>query len=268
MNPVSRPLLRRSRHAARTGLAVSVAAAALTAALPLTASTADASTAPKAPAAKVVHPCGLPWTNATIPGWGLFPRNQKTGYYVYVNPTKKSKKIFHVVDPAKDGASGVMLGFDSSITKVTGWFKVVVPNRNNKTWGWAKQTDLAGYKINQWLEINTASHKMAYVKGTQCIKVFPVAVGKPSTPTPKGLFFINDRLAAPNLAYGHHILGTSAYSPAFVTFGGLDAAIGIHGTNEDDSVGHPVSHGCVRMHIGDSDWLYPRIKLGTPVFIS
>ncbi|HVU73492.1 MAG TPA: L,D-transpeptidase [Mycobacteriales bacterium] len=259
----------RSRIRVRAGSLAVAAAAALTAVLPMAAPAADAATAATAAkAATAKHPCGLSWTVPTLTAWGLFPRNQKTGYYVYAQPSKKSKKIFHAVDPAKSGTSGVLAGFDSTYTHQTGWFKVIVPDRSNKKLGWAKQTDLAGYKIKQWLEINTESHKMALIKGTTCVRVFPVAVGKASTATPHGYFFVNDRLAAPNAAYGHHILGTSAYSPAFVTFGGLDAAIGIHGTDEDSSVGHAVSHGCVRMHIGDSDWLYPRIKLGTPVFIN
>jgi lipoprotein-anchoring transpeptidase ErfK/SrfK len=253
MNPVSR--LRRIR----AGVALSTAAAALAAVVPLALPAADA-----APAAG--RPCGLSWTSPNLVTWALFPRH--TSYYVYAKASTTSKKIFKVVDPAKDGTSGVMMGFDSSITKKPGWFYVIVPDRSNKKIGWARTSDLAGYKIAQALEINTESHKMALIKGTKCLRVFPVAVGKPSTPTPHGVFFVNDKLAAPNAAYGHTVLGTSAYSPAFVTFGGLDAAIGIHGTNEDSSVGHPVSHGCVRMHIGDSDWLVKLIKLGTPVYIN
>ena len=261
MIPVSRPHAR-----VRAAAATCAVAAALTVGLPFAAPVADA--APAAPSAPAVvkHPCGLTWTTPALTAWGLFPR--KKTYYVFSKPSTGSKKIFKVVDPAKDGTSGVLVGFDSTYTHKPGWFKVVVPDRSNKKVGWARQIDLAGYKITQALEINTESHKMAFIKGSQCVRVFPVAVGKSSTPTPHGYFFINDRLPAPNAAYGHHILGTSAYSPAFVTFGGLDAAIGIHGTNEDSSVGHPVSHGCVRMHIGDSDWLYPKIKLGTPVYIT
>lgn len=41
----------------------------------------------------------------------------------------------------------------------------------------------------------------------------------------------------------------------------------IHGTNEEDSIGEPVSHGCVRMYNDDVDRLYGMVSVGTPVYI-
>jgi hypothetical protein len=41
----------------------------------------------------------------------------------------------------------------------------------------------------------------------------------------------------------------------------------IHGTNEVDSIGEPVSHGCVRMYNEDVSRLYALVPVGTPVFI-
>jgi lipoprotein-anchoring transpeptidase ErfK/SrfK len=187
---------------------------------------------------------------------------------VFSKPDTHSKRIAKITDPAANGSIGVLLGVDSTVTKKVGWMQVTVPSRSNKLWGWARVRDLSGVRLRNWIEINTASHKLAVVQGTKCVRLFPVAVGTKSTPTPKGIFFINDRIKAPNAAYGHWLLSVSAYSPAFVKFGGLDAAIGIHGTNEDGSVGKSASHGCVRMHIRDSDWLYPKIPPGTPVIIS
>jgi len=49
---------------------------------------------------------------------------------------------------------------------------------------------------------------------------------------------------------------------------GLSASgVGIHGTNNDASIGYSVSHGCIRMRIPDAEWLFSRVPLGTPVFI-
>jgi lipoprotein-anchoring transpeptidase ErfK/SrfK len=48
----------------------------------------------------------------------------------------------------------------------------------------------------------------------------------------------------------------------------LDApGIRIHGTPSDSSIGSWASHGCVRMHISESEALYPLVPVGTPVFI-
>jgi hypothetical protein len=41
----------------------------------------------------------------------------------------------------------------------------------------------------------------------------------------------------------------------------------LHGTNEEDSIGAAVSHGCVRLYNEDVEQLYERVRVGTPVFI-
>ena len=41
----------------------------------------------------------------------------------------------------------------------------------------------------------------------------------------------------------------------------------IHGTNEEDSIGSAVSHGCVRMNNDDVEQLYAQVDTGTPVYI-
>ena len=41
----------------------------------------------------------------------------------------------------------------------------------------------------------------------------------------------------------------------------------LHGTNHEDQLGRPVSHGCVRMRVPDVINLYRRVHIGTPVYI-
>jgi lipoprotein-anchoring transpeptidase ErfK/SrfK len=41
----------------------------------------------------------------------------------------------------------------------------------------------------------------------------------------------------------------------------------IHGTNDEGSIGHFVSHGCIRMHNADIEDLYSRVMLGTRVVV-
>jgi lipoprotein-anchoring transpeptidase ErfK/SrfK len=49
---------------------------------------------------------------------------------------------------------------------------------------------------------------------------------------------------------------------------GLSApGVGIHGTPNSGSIGYSVSHGCIRMHIPDAEWLFGVVSVGTPVFI-
>ena len=49
---------------------------------------------------------------------------------------------------------------------------------------------------------------------------------------------------------------------------GLSApGVGIHGTPEDGSIGYSLSHGCIRMHIPEAEWLFEHVDVGTPVYI-
>ena len=49
---------------------------------------------------------------------------------------------------------------------------------------------------------------------------------------------------------------------------GLSApGVGIHGTPSDASIGYSVSHGCIRMHIPEAEWLFNHVDIGTTVFI-
>jgi hypothetical protein len=47
----------------------------------------------------------------------------------------------------------------------------------------------------------------------------------------------------------------------------LGDGYGIHGTDEPESIGRSVSHGCVRMLNEDIEKLYPMVAVGTPVYI-
>jgi L,D-transpeptidase catalytic domain len=47
----------------------------------------------------------------------------------------------------------------------------------------------------------------------------------------------------------------------------LGDGYGIHGTDEPASIGHSVSHGCVRVRNEDIETLYRMVPVGTPVYI-
>jgi L,D-transpeptidase ErfK/SrfK len=43
--------------------------------------------------------------------------------------------------------------------------------------------------------------------------------------------------------------------------------VGIHGTPDAASVGYSRSHGCIRMYVRHAEWLFRRVRVGTPVVI-
>lgn len=47
----------------------------------------------------------------------------------------------------------------------------------------------------------------------------------------------------------------------------LSNGVGIHGTPYKSSIGHAVTHGCVRLFDDDITWLYERVPIGTRVIV-
>lgn len=94
-------------------------------------------------------------------------------------------------------------------------------------------------------------------RGGQQIGVFPVAVGKPDTPTPLGDWKIIQKTMNPGGPFGVRWMKLNC------PWGGY----GIHGTDNEASIGSVASHGCIRMHNNDVIRVYDLVSLGTRVKI-
>ncbi len=95
-------------------------------------------------------------------------------------------------------------------------------------------------------------------------------MGKASTPTPQGEFFIEESIKLPPGAVGAPFaLALSARSNVLQEFAGGPGQIGLHGlSNVGGTLGTAVSHGCVRLDNSAIRWLVARIGPGTPVTIT
>jgi hypothetical protein len=95
-----------------------------------------------------------------------------------------------------------------------------------------------------------------------------VRIGTGDTPTPLGRFYLGSLIKPldPNDPYGDYAYGLSAYSDVISDWrwGGL---VGLHGTDDAGSIGHDVSHGCIRMRDADITMLAQVLPLGTPIII-
>jgi len=104
---------------------------------------------------------------------------------------------------------------------------------------------------------------------------FGIAVGQAAYPTPSGTFHIVTKQRNPTWfppdspwAAGLGPVPPGVSNPLGTRWMGTSAtAIGIHGTPVSSSIGTAASHGCIRMHIGDAEYLYDQIEVGTPVRI-
>ena len=106
------------------------------------------------------------------------------------------------------------------------------------------------------IEIDTGKRKLILFDDDALLGEYPVAVGKPETPTPRGNWTIIKK-ALWGAQFGGHFMQLS------VPWG----TYGIHGTDKPWSVGQAVSHGCVRMYSRDAEEVYRKVGIGTPVYI-
>ena len=119
------------------------------------------------------------------------------------------------------------------------------------------------------------SRRLYLYNGMRYVAGFRVAVGMPRYPTPIGRFRIIRKERNPTWnppdapwAAGAGPIPPGPGNPLGTRWMGLSApGIGIHGTYAPSSSGTAASHGCIRMYIRQSEWLYDRVRLGTTVFI-
>jgi len=120
--------------------------------------------------------------------------------------------------------------------------------------------------VKRAIVVSLEDHKLALVEEGQVKKVYTVAVGKPSTPSPVGTFTIERRVANPTYQHNGKIVPPGPRNPVGTRWMGLSKhGYGIHGTNEPDSIGKSASHGCIRMAKADLEELYPLVAEGDTV---
>lgn len=109
----------------------------------------------------------------------------------------------------------------------------------------------------RWIWVDIHQKSLTLYEGVEPVKRYAVATGTGQTPTPIGVYRINSRFAGELGGFGTRFLGLNVPWGQF----------GIHGTNRPDSIGTNASHGCIRMHVKDSEELYGLVGNGTRVVI-
>ena len=150
------------------------------------------------------------------------------------------------------------------------WLRVRLPGRPNGHTGWiyGGRTRLTS---TPWrIVVSLAARRVFVFRAGRLVRRFAAIVGKPSTPTPRGTFFVEEALRlSPGAPGAPFALATSARSDALREFDGGPGQIALHGTdNLSGTLGTAVSHGCVRLAPRAIAWLASRIGAGVPVSIT
>jgi lipoprotein-anchoring transpeptidase ErfK/SrfK len=131
--------------------------------------------------------------------------------------------------------------------------------------------------LGQTIVVDLSENHLWLYQGLKIVKEYDVATGTASYPTPVGTFEIVDKKENPTWynpdpdGWGADLptsIGPGPGNPLGTRAMYLNApGIRIHGTWSSSSIGTAASHGCIRMHIGDSEELYPLVEMGARVIV-
>jgi lipoprotein-anchoring transpeptidase ErfK/SrfK len=114
--------------------------------------------------------------------------------------------------------------------------------------------------------VSLLDRKIALFEDGRVVKIYPIAVGKHSTPSPSGSFHIASRVVRPTWYQPGKAVPAGPANPLGTRWMGLGyKGYGIHGTNRPKSIGKAASHGCIRMRNEDVEDLFARVEVGDPV---
>ena len=123
----------------------------------------------------------------------------------------------------------------------------------------AAPVDFAAQRANVpqglWIWIDLHQKSLTLYQGVQVKQRYVIATGTGQTPSPIGVYRITHRFSGDLGGFGTRFLGLNVPWGQF----------GIHGTNRPESIGRNASHGCIRMHVKDSEALYAQVGVGTKV---
>jgi lipoprotein-anchoring transpeptidase ErfK/SrfK len=132
----------------------------------------------------------------------------------------------------------------------------------------ARPTPGSRHAATRVIVVSLEDRRLALVEDGAVTKVYTVAVGKDTTPSPTGTFTIVHRVEDPTYYHDGVVMPPGPGNPVGTRWMGLSQkGYGIHGTNAPRSIGKAASHGCIRMRQRDLEELYAEVRSGDTVEI-
>ena len=159
------------------------------------------------------------------------------------------------------------------VSRRPGWLQVLLPSRPNGSAGWIAdggpdQLDLA--RSLAVVRVDVAAARMSISTAGQPTRSWPVVVGAPATPTPRGTTFLMASVDDPGNPYSRYLLPLGWHSDTLDSFGGGPGTVALHGWRDTGIFalrGRALSHGCIRIP-ADALARARALPLGTPVVIT
>jgi hypothetical protein len=154
------------------------------------------------------------------------------------------------------------------------WLRVRLPGRalgraTPPRTGWIQATYTQRSTTPWHIVVDLGSRQVIIYRDGRRLRTFRAIVGKPSTPTPQGLYFVEENVRLSSNAPGAPFaLALSARSHVYTQFDGGPGQIAIHGVAHlGGQLGTAASHGCIRLANNAITWLAKRVGAGVPVTI-
>ncbi len=164
---------------------------------------------------------------------------------------------------------------------MTAWVQAVSPDgrwgRVTLPWskpvaraGWVRIDEFAGRTTTTMVVADLSERRVHVYRG--CRELFSVrsAIGRPGSPSPKGRFWVTDRVPVPGsqqASFGSYAFGLSTVQPNLPAGWTGGDQMAIHGTGAPGSIGQAASAGCLRVSEDALARLKPLLRAGTPVVI-
>jgi L,D-transpeptidase catalytic domain len=191
---------------------------------------------------------------------------------IYRRPTAAAPRITRLRWDTEDGYPEVYLLLRTHWTaNGQEWIKLRIPARPNGQVGWVRRGALGRFHTTyERVVVDRQRLRMSFYARGQLVWSAPVAIGKPSTPTPAGHFWIREKFPRLPLSslYYPYAFGTADYST--LTEWPRGGVVGIHGPYGASASQIPgrISHGCIRLRVPDDNWLGHHLTVGTPLQVT
>ena len=147
------------------------------------------------------------------------------------------------------------------------WFGVLHPLLPNGKAGWVSAEALRLLRQRWDIVVDRSERRLHLRRDGREVDAFPVAVGRPGSPTPTGRFAVTDRLVTkPGSPYGCCILALSGRQTRLPPGWPGGDRLALHGTTTG-VVGGAYSSGCVRIREPHLRRLMDRIPVGARVTV-
>jgi hypothetical protein len=149
------------------------------------------------------------------------------------------------------------------------WLGVQAAELKNGEIAWIPRAKTRLDCVSWSLHADLSKRTLQIRHGSQIVRKLRVAIGRKENPTPKGRFTVTDRLqvTSPGSPYGCCVLALTGHQTNLPPYWPGGDRLAVHATNDESSIGQPVSLGCMRADSAQARWLINHIPLGSPVFI-